>query len=188
MTEPLYWRDMVERQNAGRPLSKRWIDWFGRHGVPATVLAFSPAGEVDMLLRDCVEWCGDGLFDFADGDPNVLTFLARDRYGYVQDVIVWCPKTDTLAAWTGRACMIGADQLDAMQPDDAGLMVCETVLQWLQARRMGIVILDLRRALPMLLERPLLTTGLDHGRSLRGALTRALPPVLIPETAIGEMA
>ena len=169
-------------------MSQRWIDWFAARGVPATVLALSPAGEVDMLLQDRIEWRDDGLFDFADGDANALTFRVRDRYGYVQDIVAWCPKTDRLATLTGRACMIGADQLDAMRPDAAGLMVCETVLQWLQARRMAVVILDLRRALPLLLDRPLLAASLDHGRSLRGALARALPPVLVPETAISEMA
>jgi hypothetical protein len=188
MTEPLYWRDMLRRQNAGRPLSQRWIEWFSARGVPATVLAFSPAGEVDMLLQGCIEWRDDGLFDYADGDANALTFPVRDRYGYAQDVVAWCPRTDTLATWTGRACMIGADQIDAMTPDAAGLMVCETVLQWLQARRMAVVILDIRRALPLLLDRPLLAASIDHGGSLRAALTRALPPVLVPETAIGEMA
>jgi hypothetical protein len=162
MSEPLYWRDMVERQNAGRVLSQRWLDWFGARGVPATVLAFSPAGEIDMLLQDCVEWHEDGTtFDFASNGARALTFLVRDRYGLVQDVVAWIPGTDRLATWTGRACLVGADQLDARQPDAAGLMVCENILQWLQARRMAVVILDPRRA---------------------------LPPVLIPETSISEMA
>jgi hypothetical protein len=178
-----YWRDLVHRQNAGRPPNQRCIDWFTARGVPATTLAFSPAGDLDLLLQDRIEWGDDGAtFDFSDDGDDVLTFLVRDRFGHVQDIVAWSPKSDCVATWTGRASMIGADQLDAMQPDAAGLLVCETVLQWLQARRMGVVILDPKRALPsLLLNRPLLASSLDHGRTLRGALECALPPVLVPK-------
>ena len=177
-----YWRSLIKRQNAGRVLDQHWLDWFAARGIPATVLAFSPAGDIDMVLQDHVEWRDDGVtFEFSDDGDHALTFLARDRFGRVQDVVAWSPKSDCVATWAGRACMIGADQLDAAQPEPAGLMVCETVLQWLQARRMAVVILDARRALPVLLDRPLLTANLDHGRSLRDALTRALPPVLVPK-------
>ncbi|WP_249133796.1 hypothetical protein [Bradyrhizobium sp. AUGA SZCCT0182] len=179
----VYWCCLAECQNAGRPLSQLWIDWFATHGVPATALALSPEGDIDMLLMDCIEWHVDGeTFDFAEGDANALTFRIRDRYGDVQDVAAWCPRTDRVATWAGHACMIGADQIDAMQPDAAGLLVCEGVLQWLQARRRGVVILDARRALPLLFDSPpLLAASLNHGTGLRNAFERALPPVLVPK-------
>ena len=135
-----------------------------------------------MLFKDSVAWRDDGAtFEFSDDGDHVLTFLVRDSFGHAQDIVAWCPKSDRVATWNGRACMIGADQLDAAQPDPAGLMVCETVLQWLRARRMAVVILDPRRALPQLLDRPLLAANLDHGQSLHGTLERALPAVLVPK-------
>src|SRR5262245_36573394 len=81
-----YWRELINQQNAGETLSQDWINWFAGWGVPATALAFSPSGELDMLLLDGVAWSRDGRFAFDDKGETVLTFPLRDRLGYVQDV------------------------------------------------------------------------------------------------------
>jgi hypothetical protein len=186
-----YFRDLTARQRQGRVLIRAWLQWFDRHSVAATTLAFSPAGHADMLLADSVAWSRDGTmfaFDDEGGGEGALTFLVRNRLGELQDVVAWQPKTGRVATLLGRACMIGADQLDAPRLGE-GLRVCEDTLQWLQARRMAVVILDPKRALPQLLDvGPLLAASFEHGRELREMLELSLPPILVPSEPRREAA
>lgn len=174
--------DLVNRHLAGCPPNQQWIDWFRRHGVSAAVLAFSPAGHVDMLLGHRFAWGQDGsTFVFDDEGESALTFPVRNRLGELQDVVAWQPKTGRVATLLNCAGMIGADQLNAPRLGD-GLQVCEMPMGWLQAGRQGVVILDPKQALPQLLDvGPLLAANFEHGGRLGELFEAALPVGLVPK-------
>jgi hypothetical protein len=69
-----------------------------------------------------------------------------------------------------RASIPGEDQLNARRLAE-GFPVYGTPLQWLQERRLGVVVIDAKRAAPKLRDAaPLLATSYEHGMTLRAML------------------
>ena len=92
--------------------SLRWSEFerFLKSGVPARALVYPelPARARVTLFPD------RPLFDFAndvgeDGGVPAFVFLARDEFGDACDLVAWAPGEARVAAWLGRASMLGLE-------------------------------------------------------------------------------
>ncbi len=125
---------------------------------------------------------GQPLFDFADGD-GALIFLARDEEGDPCDLVAWSAKKNRLAAWYGDAPLLGAEAIYAprLDPENA-LKVHETALLWLLAVRDGVVIVDPKRAAPILrAAEPLKASSAAFGLRLRDLIAPRRPRIFVPQ-------
>jgi len=123
------------------------------------------------------------LFDFTDeaGDEGAVratVFLGRNEDGDPSDLIGWSSQTRRFAAWYGAVAMLGEDYLAGPWLED-GLRVCADPLEWLQAERCGVVILDAKRARWRLAGEPLIVTATPFGRRLRDALRLPEPRIFV---------
>jgi hypothetical protein len=113
------------------------LRWLRGQGVSrASVLYPWPIGATKVAFT------GNNTFELdADGE-RVLTFLIED-HGKVIDIATWQPRTGKLATWLATGFAIGQEAIFNPATYFAGgaLLVHETPLQWLQAKREGIVIL-----------------------------------------------
>ena len=154
--------------------SLRWseFDRFLKSGVPARALVYP-----DLPARARVVFFpGRPLFDFAEdvGEEVAVpafVFLARDEFGDACDLVAWAPGEARVAAWLGRASMLGLESLWAPRiAYDGALPVCETPLEWLRAERRAVVILDSMRARWSLFRTNLIVSDVAFGcRVPRGA-------------------
>jgi hypothetical protein len=148
-------------------------------------VAKSPRGDYDLLLCDDVVFLDHSTFEFArhmEGEEEhewAYTIIARDVFGDPIDIVAWQPDSGRLATWLNRASILGEDQLNAPRLAE-GLPVYENPLQWLQQRRLGVVVIDAKRAAPKLREAdPLLVTSYEHGMALRAMLKAEAPRILL---------
>lgn len=174
--------DLIAEQQRGRTPS---VAWFTSNQVNGLALAKSPRGDYDFLLCDDVVFLDHSTFEFArymDGEKEreqAYTIIARDVLGDPIDIVAWQPASGRLATWLNRASILGEDQLNAPRLAE-GLPVYETPLQWLQQRRLGVVVIDAKRAAPKLREAaPLLATTYEHGMALRAMLKAKAPRILL---------
>jgi hypothetical protein len=174
--------DLIAEQQRGRTPN---LEWFRANQVHGLALAKSPRGYYDFLLCDDVVFIDHSTFEFArymEGDEEherAYTIIARDVLGEPIDIVAWQPASGRLATWLNRASILGEDQLNAPRLAE-GLPVFETTLQWLQQRRLGVVVIDANRAAPKLREAaPLLATSYEHGMALRTSLKAKAPRILL---------
>jgi hypothetical protein len=127
----------------------------------------------------------NGCFEFArnardaSGAVIALVFLAPDDLGNAFDLAAWEPETGRLALWLGRVSMLGQDNLYGWRLGDP-LMVHETPLEWLQAGRGGVFVIDHQRASPLLrMVEPLGVKRPEFGRQLQAALTIRAPRIVV---------
>ena len=112
-------------------------------------------------------------FDIDAGGVAAILILARDATGDVADLVAWRPRDEQIATLLGRAAMLGEEQL--FDPvGDLPVAVCRTPLEWLQADRRGVVILDADRAGRILIEAPgrLAVADTAQAKRLAGIMTR----------------
>ena len=134
------------------------------------------------------------VFDFADEADeqpvDAMIFLARDGLGYPSDVVAWEPKLNRMASWWGNAPLLGMDELYAPRLDaERALQIHETPLQWLLAGRQGVVIVDPRRAAPILRDAdPLKTHSAAFGHRILALTTPRPPRVFAPSVEIRAVA
>jgi hypothetical protein len=125
-------------------------------------------------------------FEFTEeGGDGALIFLARDPDGEPLDMVAWSAKRGKLAAWYGRAPVLGLDGLYAprLNPENA-VPVHETPLQWLFNERYGLVIVHPRRAAPILrAAEPLAASSAAFGLRLRNLLALAPSRIYVPLAA-----
>jgi len=178
---PVVGPDIEERFD--RLPSLRWSEFerFLNGGTPARALVYP-----ELPGRARVVFFPDRpLFDFAEdvgGDAVVsaFVFLARDESGDPCDLVAWAPGEARVAAWLGRASMLGLDQL--WQPrlmQEGALPVCETPLEWLRAERRAVVILDPTRARWSLFRTNLIVSDVAYGCRLREALRWPAPQIFV---------
>jgi len=134
-------------------------------------------------LADVVFYDDRPLFDLADeaGDEGAvpaIVFLARDEEGEPLDLVAWSRKTDRLATWHGAVTMLGEDYLAGPRLEE-GLRVCADPSEWLQAERLGVVILDAKRARWRLADEDLIVADPAFGRRLRDALRLPEPQIFV---------
>jgi hypothetical protein len=135
----------------------------GRRLIPADALR-------DLLRRDARD---------ASYAVIALVFLAPDDLGNAFDLAAWEPETGRLALWLGRVSMLGQDNLYYWRLG-APLIVHETPLEWLQAGRGGVFVIDHQRASPLLrMVEPLGVKRPEFGRQLQAALTIRAPRIVV---------
>jgi hypothetical protein len=141
--------------------------------------------ETAGLFVEPVVFLPNGCFEFArnardaSGAVIALVFLAPDDLGNAFDLAAWEPETGRLALWLGRVSMLGQDNLYGWRLGDP-LMVHETPLEWLQAGRGGVFVIDHQRASPLLrMVEPLGVKRPEFGRQLQAALTIRAPRIVV---------
>ena len=150
-----------------------------------TGLSARGIGETAGLYVEPVVFLPNGCFEFArdahdaSGAVVAVIFLAPDDLGNAFDLGAWKPETGRLALWLGRVSMLGQDNLYNWRLGDP-LMVHETPLEWLQAGRGGVFVIDPRRASPLLrMVEPLGVKRPQFGRQLQAALTIRAPRIVV---------
>ena len=107
---------------------------------------------------------------------------AFDVSGNNVDLAAWRPPTD-VGTWLSNCCLLGEEQLDPALRDGP-LVVHADVLSWLRAERRGVVVVDERRAVPLLREvGQLVVDDIDFGERLEQRLTLKAPRILVRATA-----
>jgi hypothetical protein len=137
------------------------------------------------LHAETVVFAPNSLFEFArdarDASDAVLAlvFMAPDDLGNPLDLAAWEPETDRLALWLGRVSMLGQNNLYGWRVGEP-LIVLETPLEWLQAGREGVFVIDPQRASPLLrMVEPLGVKRPEFGRRLQAALTICAPRIVV---------
>jgi hypothetical protein len=153
--------------------------------------------QIDLAVPDMVLGANvvffDRTFAFPDelDEPEDVTSafitICRDDYGDAIDLAAWSPSTERMATWLGRAWAI--DQFRLMRPrlaESGALPVHKSPLEWLRARRDGIVIIDSERAKWQIayLGRSLIVEDVSHGRTLRHALTMPEPEIFVSPSSV----
>lgn len=112
----------------------RECGWLVSQGVIPDVIAKPRA------IRAATVRFWQTTFDFDDDGERSLIFM-EDR-----DSVAWQPRTGALASWRGVSFAINEDAIDNPATYFAGgvLKVHRTPLEWLQADREGIVIVQPR--------------------------------------------
>jgi hypothetical protein len=146
-------------------------------------------------LADVVFHDARPFFDFVEetGDEGAvpaIVFLARDEEGEPADLVAWAPQEQRLAAWFGASPLLGAEYLWAPRlTKEQALAVFESPLGWLRAGREGVVVIDPRRAAPLLRRaEPLVAESIDHGQRLRRRLTVRPPRVYVAKSKLRSAA
>jgi hypothetical protein len=120
------------------------IDWLLKLGVDIETM-IRPAA---MLLAYGHK-AHDGRFEEGGQVPWLV-------FPEPEDCIYWQPRTGDLTTWNGRAFALGEGLI--YQPEtyafDCSLNIFASPLEWLQAKRDGIVVLDWSRAFDQLRECP----------------------------------
>jgi len=102
-----------------------------------------------------------------------------DHLGDLKDIAALSLDFDKVALWTRRVSMLGAENFFAPRIARP-LTVHSTPLEWLQANRDGVVIIDLPRARGLLQSAgPLAVANAEFGLKLRNELTVAPPEILV---------
>lgn len=145
ITEPepaLTASDLFDAQAHGRLPKTNEIARFQDSGVdPDALLHPHP------LRGDQVVFLSEGLFEFArhleDTNSTVepaFTLVVTTTYGAI-DIVAWQPQANRIGLWLNRAVALGEEQILAPRLGDEALAVWRTPMDWLRARRRGIVIL-----------------------------------------------
>jgi hypothetical protein len=135
------------------------------------------AEPVVFLPNNCFEFARDARD--ASGAVVAVVFHAPDDLGNPLDLAAWEPKSGRLALWLGRVSMLGQDNLYAWRLGEP-LVAHETALEWLQAGRAGVFVIDPQRASLLLrMVEPLGVKRPTFGRQLQTALTIRAPRIVV---------
>ena len=174
----------IAEQAKGRVIPQAAREWFTANNVPPINLVKTHVGYYDIVLHDDVIFLDNGCFEFSryqDGmTQHALTFVCWSHDGSAIDVCAWQAMTGRVATWLGQAAMLGEDYFAGPRLDD-GLPVHAGPLEWFKANRTGVVVLDGKRAAPLLRDVGTLTvSSIDQGRRLKKILAVELPNILVP--------
>ena len=118
-------------------------------------------------------------FDLADDGERALIFTEE------RDAVAWQPRLGRLASWRGAAFALNEEAIfnPATWLMGGALRIHHSPLEWLQADREGIVIVQPRLTFAMLRHCPrLLFASAAHARQVRGRLEH--PPKITTEFLI----
>lgn len=167
------------------------IRWLRAQGVSARALSQPELPAFAPVAFDARRPWFDFEDELHDDRPltSALIFIARDEFGDKVDLVAWSQKTSRVASWLGRASLLGANEVFAARlVDEGALKVFATPLEWLQAERRGVVIVDEKRAGELLrLVSPLFTNDVDLGCRLE-KITRAPAPRILVRRIDAEVA
>ncbi|MBS3652579.1 hypothetical protein KEU06_28800 [Pseudaminobacter sp. 19-2017] len=118
----------------------------------------------------------DGLFDNGDDGERWLAFEQEN------DCVFWQPRRGTLATYSGRAFALGEDIVDnpGTYAFDCALNIFSDPVDWLRAKRDGIVALDWSRAFDRLRHVPRIAIA----ETLLPLYKRHMRPPRMPELFI----
>ncbi|RVO82093.1 hypothetical protein CN084_04600 [Sinorhizobium medicae] len=151
----------------GRP-SQQHIDWLLDCGVPLEALTRPP-----LVLFARGVMAHDGCFENdADGEAWLV-------FPEATDCIFWQPRSGAVACWNGRCFALGEDVIHAAATYGFGgcLNVFANPLDWLRAKRDGIVILNWNLTFNRLRDCPRIAIA----ETLVNTLERHLKPPRVPE-------
>jgi hypothetical protein len=161
------------------PIKLTWLQRLKALGVSAESLA-----EPELPACADVVFFDGQFFDFvneAHGGQSfeAILLLARDDLDDPCDIVAWEPKTGRLALWLGRVSMLGQGNLYGWRLGKP-LVVHETPLEWLQAGRDGVFVIDPQGASRMLrMVEPLGVKSSQFGHRLQAALTIRAPRIMV---------
>lgn len=135
-----------------------------------------------------IVWTGSNRFAFEKHEPlgvigkRAFLFVVTDGGGDPVDIVAWQPMLDRIGTWRGVAWALGQDAIYAPRlTEHDGLPVWRSPLDWLRARRRGIVLIEPRLAAEWLCDAgPLVAEDFDHARELSRVLSRPAPRILFP--------
>ncbi|MCH4554852.1 hypothetical protein [Mesorhizobium jarvisii] len=121
------------------------IDWLIKSGVPVRAM-YHPR----CVLLAQGERAKNGTFQALEN--GVFWFVFEES----EDVVFWQPRIGQLATHEGRAFALGEDAINnpATYSYDGHLNIFSDPLDWLRAKRDGIVVLDWTRAFDRLRDCP----------------------------------
>lgn len=179
---------IVSEQLLGKALSDEQLTELG---VNPSWLARSsgPVGStegLDLILFDRVLF-GPRMFDFDHSQhafpvaTPVFTCCARDFEGSVVDVAAWEPIGTKRAMWLGQVPVVGTEwMVPPMRNPASNLSIFFSHLEWLQAQRRGVLVIDFWRAGPYLYDHgPFLVGSVEDGLALRKLLKMDEPKILV---------
>ena len=142
-------------------------------GVPAIALI-----RPNLMRIATGHKASDGRFEPDPSGNRWCAFEVED----VDDIVFWQPDTDALATWDGRAFALGQEVIGeaATYCFDCSLNIFASPLDWLQAKRDGIVVLDWTIAFDRLRDAPRIAIA----ESLLPIYRRYMKPARIPELLI----
>jgi len=125
--------------------SQAQLDWLRRSGIDVMALI-----KPSILMATSGSRAPDGIFDYEPHGPKWLAFEEDD------DAVFWQPRTGDLATYGGRVFALGQDIIDLPETYsfDCALNLFASPLQWLQAKRDGIVVIDWTSAFDRLRDVP----------------------------------
>ena len=137
---------------------------------------------------------GNPWFDFADEVDDdrpiesALAFLARDELGEPSDLVAWSPTSDRVASWLWCAPVLGLETLWMPRiADNGALPVYSSAWSWLRQGRDGLLIVDLRRSIPILRDvGTLVADTVDLGIEIRRHVRANSPKIMVREKALAE--
>jgi len=161
----------------------RWLRY--KMNVPPDAIS-----EPEMLSVGRVVFLDNFAFELSEdahGGQAVMAalFVARDECGDPVDTVAWTPKLNRVASLRGRVALLGEEQVFGPRFDDQqALMVHETPLAWLLAERQGVVIVNPRRAAPILrAAEPLKASSAAFALRLRNLINPKPPRIFFAPSA-----
>ncbi|MGC4025330.1 MAG: hypothetical protein QM744_09375 [Mesorhizobium sp.] len=137
-------------------LRQRHLDWLRRSGVSIQAMIFSRHHLPSAIRLGYGEVAPDRRFDFTDDGPAWLAIDIFDTFMEQVDICLWQPRAGELATLEGRTFALGQEIIDdpATYSFDCRLNIFADPLQWLQAGRDEIVVIDWTRAFDRLRDCP----------------------------------
>ena len=92
-----------------------------------------------------VRWDGERWFDFAgehEGGQRAAVIVCLDEAGQAADLAAWSPAGSRVALRQGAVAMLGQEQVVLPRLDGDRLWVHPSPAEWLEHRRVGVVIVN----------------------------------------------
>lgn len=163
-------------------LRQSQLDWLQRSGVGIQSMIFSRYHMPSAIRLAYGEAAPDGRFDVTQDGPAWLAFDIFDAFLEHVDICFWQPRTGELATLDGRTFAFGQEIVDdpATYSFDCRLNIFAHPLQWLQAGRDGIVVIDWTRAFDRLRDCPRIAVA----EEVLPQYQRYMTPAHMPETFV----
>ena len=155
--------------------------WLAKRGVSfKSLMGDWPIGATNATFD------GHGHFSITTDGERVLTFVTFNA-GVPIDVIAWRPRTGQTASYSGAATFLG-DQDDVVNPatwfDGGDLLIHASPLEWLQAERLGLVVIDYKMAGALVRSvQSVFCEDIEVAKKLRRAVRAASKPTVKIYTA-----
>ena len=177
--------EIVAEHRLARRLTQGDLAHFQRAGVSRSAIARCWATDSTAIGRERLVFDGMGRFEFerhCRGEAlNGWTIMLFDETGQPLDLYGFRPGASGL--WLGRAALIGAEQAFSPRISSAGIPVLPDVWRWLANNRVGLVVLQPRRAFSTLQIAAPLEVMPDDEAAVRAFLKAAMPKVIVRRPA-----